>query len=200
MTSKFQHQADTEKGFQVREQVCQAPKEGVRSFFLLPHNISFSFSCIHGHVHCSMYILVFTSRSPFLYFSQFSHKLILDNIRLQSSTSETSWRRWRRRSSRWTKKRALGSVINKMRMRTMMMLLFLKMMEFQFRCLPFSSKNWINFERKTSKFRDPEHLLSPDQRKGDIKSVLKNDVLSKKIHDHHPDCTPELKTFKFLRY
>ena len=24
----FQHQADTEKGFQVREQVCETPKEG----------------------------------------------------------------------------------------------------------------------------------------------------------------------------
>ena len=55
MTSKFQHQADTEKGFQVREQVCQAPKEGVRSFFTSPQHFFVS------HVYMVMFIVQCTS-------------------------------------------------------------------------------------------------------------------------------------------
>ena len=38
----LQHQADTEKGFQVREQVCKAPKEGETIF----HSTTLSFPTI----------------------------------------------------------------------------------------------------------------------------------------------------------
>ena len=119
--------------------------------------------------------------SVFFWFSV-SH---INVYRLQSSTSETSWRPSRRRNSPWTKKKAPGYQIILMKIMTritmkIMLNIFMRimMMEFQFRCLPFSGKNWIKFEWKTSKFHDPEHLLSPDQRKSDIKSVLKNAVLS----------------------
>ena len=136
-----------------------------------------------------------------------SHTISSLNTRLPSSTSETSWRPSKRRSSPWTKKRALGSVFLMimikmmiMMMMMMIMVLFLRIMEFQFRCLPFSGKNWINFERKTSKFRDPEHLLSLDQRNGRaILNLFEKPCFVKFVHNHQPDCAPYIKTFQFLR-
>ena len=135
-----------------------------------------------------------------------SHTISSLNTRLPSSTSETSWRPSKRRSSPWTKKRALGSVFLMimikmmiMMMMMMIMVLFLRIMEFQFRCLPFSGKNWINFERKTSKFRDPEHLLSPDQRNGRaILNLFEKPCFVKFVHNHQPDCAPYIKNFSIF--
>ena len=45
-------------------------------------------------------------------------------------------------------------------------------------CLPCSCEIGFYFAWKTSKFRNPEHLLSPDQRDGNNKSVLNNAFLS----------------------